>query len=106
MECHRSFVVARSPRLVARKAVFERRDGSLQGIAQPAAYDFPDAPFISLGEERTDVEGRGETRRDVERRGEAGMRLFEALVIHYKIFQDIRHLVGTHRYLRVLSISW
>ena len=22
-----------------------------QGIAQPAAYDFPDAPFISLGEE-------------------------------------------------------
>eukprot|EP00913_Durusdinium_trenchii_P029561 g27710.t2 len=29
-----------------------------QGIAQPAAYDFPDAPFISLGEERTDVEGR------------------------------------------------
>lgn len=24
-----------------------------QGIAQPAAYDFPDAPFISLGEEKT-----------------------------------------------------
>ena len=28
-----------------------QRNAVAQGIAQPAAYDFPDAPFISLGEE-------------------------------------------------------